>query len=493
MRRFRLLLLWSALLAVSASQAQDVYEFTYRFPDDPGKTVYKGLLFRNPDKTGFLRLTAINKKTGKKVVYDFSFSLNEYNPWRDIQQEGGVALQDDDSTRYWYAWTENFRIKEGTEPFDFDYLRLWFRQEKGKKEIEPCLRTPFDVKGRYLGNWEEPVINKLPAEADSSGKTVQRFQATGILSFKKNKSSSFSKAFLSSFFIPGELFREGTYTKKQVLNCRNNIRPTLHLINVINSRDEDISVNCIEDGKYTWNYFSIVAEYLELRFSEKKITGADFSVQAVRSALHNLRPGKDDIVVFFYSGHGFRWKGDTEYPFPQMGLYYGTPPSWNHMGAFSLNIEDVYKTLQKKGARLNLVLSDCCNTIVNRRRSEIKDTSDIAMLPGVKYMNKRTVSALFLQARASLLVSAAERGQEANCSRLYNGFFTYSLYETMTATLHRAIPNPQWTDIIKETGERTLSLAAKYNFEQKIIFKYCPDAGAAATCVQYLGQGSLAR
>lgn len=470
-------------------QAQDVCEFTYRFPGDSSGAVYKGLVFRNKDNTGFIRMTTMNKKTGKRVLYDFSLTLNDYDFIK--QQEGGLKLTADDSTEYWYCWSENFKLKEGRELFDFDYLRFWFKKEKGKKDITPCTQTPFEVKGRYLGFLEEPVTGKIPPETDSAGNPVQPYRATGILSFKPVKNSSFSKAYLSTYFIPGELYREGMYTKNQVLACRNNSRPVLHLINVINSRDEDISANCIEDGKATSSYFSAIAEFLELRLVEKKLTGAAFNITAVRNAVNNLRPGKDDIVVFYYSGHGFRWKGDQDYPFPQMGLYSGVPPSWNHMGAFSLNLEEVYNTIRRKGARLNLVLGDCCNTIVNRRRSEIKDTTEIAMTPGLRYMNKRTVSALFLQTRGSLLVAAAEKGQAANCSTLYNGFFTNSLYAAMTEQLYKAVPDPQWMDIISDTDARTWELAAKYKFPQKIIYKYCAEGGG--DCKQYLGQNNAAR
>lgn len=485
MQRSRIFLLLLCLAPLSLLQAQDVYEFTYRFPGDSGKTVYSGLVFRNSDNNGFIRMSALNKKTGKRVLYDFSITLNEYD--LEKQQEGGLKLTDEDSTDYWYCWSENYKIKEGAELYDFDYLRFWFKRKKGSRVIEPCSSTPFEVKGRYLGFLEEPESGKIPAETDSLGNPIQPYQATGILSFKPHQGALFSKTFLSAYFIPGELFREGTYTKKQVLACRNNIRSVMHLVNVINSRDEDISVNCVEDGKAVSSYFSDIATFLELRFTEKKLTGAQFSISAVRAAIGNLRPGKDDIVIFYYSGHGFRWKGDTEYPFPQMGLYYGTPPSWNHMGAFSMNIEDIYKAIQRKGARLNLVLGDCCNTIVNRRRSEIKDTTDIAMQPGLKYMNMRTATALFLQTRASVLVAAAEKGQPANCSRVYNGFFTNSLLKTFTEFLFKPVPDPNWPDIIRATENKTYNLALQYGFTQNIIYKYCP-AGSGNACRQYLGQ-----
>ena len=465
---------------VNCLSAQDVFELTYQFKGDATKTIYKGLLITQQDGTGFLRLAAVNNKTNKRVLYDFSVSLNPYN-YGNRPMEGGLLLSGSDKTTYWYCWSENFNIKEGTEIFDFDYLRFWFRREEMKKLIEPCLKTPFDVSGRSMGRTEEPKVSSSAPSADK-----QQYGATGILSFKQLNNSSFTKAYLKDFFISSELFYEGAYTKKQILTARNNNKPVLYLISVINSKDEDISQNCMGDGKKVSGYFKLVTGSLEIPFVEKKITGNDFNVTAVKAAIKNIHPGKDDIVVFYYSGHGFRWKGDLDYPFPQLGLYYGKPPSWDHMGAFSMNMEDIYGEISAKGARLNLVMSDCCNTIVNRRRSEIKDTAKEQVEPGYYDMRKRAAITLFLQTKASLLISAAEKGQSAICSNTYNGFFTTSIINSIRMGLKITGPIPQWMDIVRKTESETSMLASQYKEQQNIIYKVC-NTKSFTPCIEDLG------
>jgi len=454
--------------------AQDIFELTYQFKGDPAKTIYKGLLVKNANGTGFLRLAANNNKTNKRVLYDFSITLNPYN-YGSRPMDGGLLLTAPDKTAYWYCWSENFNLKEGTEIFDFDYLRLWFRRENAKKVIEPCLTTPFKVTGRSMGFTEEPVVAQQ-----------EQYGETGILSFKELKNISFTKAYLKDYFINSELLSEGAYTRKQLLTIRNNTKPVLYLIAVINSKDEDISVNCIEDGKKVSSYFKRLTTSLEIRFVEKKLTGNDFNVTAVKAAIKNIHPGKDDIVVFYYSGHGFRWKGDIGFPFPQMGLYYGKPPSWDHMAAFSLNIEDIYSEIQAKGARLNLVMSDCCNTIVNRRRLEIKDTAKSQVGPGYYDISKRAAMALFLQTQASLLISAAEKGQASICSNSYNSFFTTSMINSIRMGLKTSGANPQWMDIVRKAEGETSTLASKYKEQQNIVYKVCNKSGQTA-CVEDLG------
>jgi len=457
--------------------AQQVFEITYQFPADAGKTVYRGLLVNKPDGTGFLRLSAINNRTNQRVLYDFSISLNPYDYWNK-PMEGGLQLTGPDKTIYWYCWSENYLLKEGTEISNFDYLQCWFRRAANSKLAEPCLETPFSVTGRSFGFGEEPVV---------SAKQQQGLQSTGLLSFKQLKNTSFTKTYLQNFFTSTELFNAGAYTYKQLLTARNRSKPVLYLLNVINSKDEDISVNCVEDGKKVSGYFKKLTGLLEIPMIEKKLTGNDFNAIAVKSAIKNLRPGKDDIVVFFYSGHGFRWKGDAGYPFPQLGLYYGRPPSWDHMAAFSINLEDIFREIQAKGARLNLVMSDCCNTIVNRRRSEIKDTLLPQIAPGYYDINKRTAMSLLLQSRSSLLISAAEKGQAANCSNSYNGFFTTSIINSIRMGLKASGIAPQWPDIVRKAGVETSELALKYSELQNIIYRVC-NIKASMPCTEFVGE-----
>ncbi|MEO7983750.1 MAG: caspase family protein [Bacteroidota bacterium] len=470
---------------VNNISAQDVFELTYRFPADPSQTVYKGLLINNTDGAGFLRLTAVNPKTQKRVLYDFTVTVKAYDYWKR-RLDGGLMLTTPEKENYWYCWSEDFKLKEGVEIFDFDYLRIWFRQDKTTKHIEPSLRIPFNVTGRGMSFMEAPVVGEYVPLSNASGNKQQQ---PGVMSFKQLSNASFTKTYLQDFFISSELISAGPYTKKQLSSIRNNNKPVLYLISVINSMDEDISENCIGDGKNVSEFFQNVASTLDTRFSEKKITGINFTITAVRTAIKNLHPGKDDIVVFFYSGHGFRWKGDLEYPFPQLGLYYGTPPSWNHMGAFSINMEDIFRDLQGKGARLNLIMSDCCNTIVNRRRSEIKDTVQSTAVPGYNDMNVRTAMSLFLQAKGSMLISAAEKGQAANCSTSFNGFFTTSLINTLRKDMKITGPAPQWIDIVNRTGAETAKLAGAYKEEQKIIYRVC-IAKQIIGCINELGENT---
>ena len=468
---------------INSVSAQDVFELTYQFKYDTTKTVYRGFLVNNGDATGFLRLTAINNNTRKRILYDFAISLK---PYLAQDTKAGLMFADSVNGTYWYCRSEDFDIKEGNEIFNFDYLRFWFKQDSFNRKTEPCLETPFIIDDSYLQLKAEPQVVVKTSEAGSKVQAQLQNSKTGILSYKQLKTSSFTKTYLRQFFTSSELFYEGNYTKKQIIKVRNNDKPVLYLISVVNTDDKDISETCIEDGKRVTSYFKRVANFLSLPITVKIIKGNDFTVNAVTAAIKNIHPGKDDIVVFHYSGHGFSYKDDEKYPFPQMALYYGTPPTWPYMKASSINMGEIFAAIKAKGARLNMVMSDCCNTAIKKRRSEIPDTVLAQIPPGYYDMNKRTAIALFLRARTSMLISAAKQGQLAIGSRTYSGFFTTSIIESIRMGLKKTRPDPQWMDIIKGAESRTLDLAIKYEKEQNIIYKVC-DSKVNTPCIQHLG------
>lgn len=458
--------------------AQEVYELTYQFRDDSTRTIYRGLLFSNSDSTGFLRLTAINKKTKKRVLYDFTVSLKSNET---SEKKKSFLLTDSLSGTFLFASSDEFAIKEGKQITHIDKLQLWFKQDSLKRRIEPSLQTPYRTENVLLQQKNDRQITRLMSEPDSAGIAKLLYEKTGITSVKRLRLSSFSKSYLRQYFTNSELYYEGQYSKKQVLAVRNNTKPVLYLISVVNTGDDDIKTTCIADGKNVTHFFNRVASKLGLPYVERAIQGNNFNAVNVRAAIKSIYPGKDDIVIFHYSGHGFSYKDDDQNLFPEMALYYGTPPNWVTLKKSSINIEEIFNAIKAKGARLNLVLSDCCNTFIKKRRDEIIDTVDRDR--GDKEINVRVAMSLFLKAKTSMLISAATKGQKARGSVSYNGFFTTSFLESLGLGLMSMDVDLQWKNIIEETEGATMKLATEYKTTQNIIYRVC-DTKNNVPCVQ---------
>ncbi len=242
----------------------------------------------------------------------------------------------------------------------------------------------------------------------------------------------------------------------------------MFLIAVIDSHDDSIGKRCetdLDDIKYA---FEDYADWIDADMIEPKIIEGDrFGKAAVNDAVTNWLPSQHlrntDIVVFYYSGHGFRYPQDVS-DYPRMWLKTG-----NDKNIENNNLrmkEDIYDRIVKMGAGLNLVLSDCCNTTVagdnadfdnvtvpNRKHETHKrqhpgneDESDDDMDNGDK---------LFTPDRPlSILATAAGKGELAGGTEDAGGFFTYYFLDALDACIYDEKLQPDWKAIFGYADEK---------------------------------------
>jgi hypothetical protein len=213
----------------------------------------------------------------------------------------------------------------------------------------------------------------------------------------------------------------------------------------------------VVDKNATYNTFKDVAEFLKLNFRPTVIDGDNFTKKNVDKALLSLNPSKQDIVIFYYSGHGYNISNSpTLYPnldlrdktFQQVG------------GEYTMNIENVYNTVRAKGARLNLVISDCCNSdpfLANNISTDGPTTRTSSI--GWNYKN---CSALFMdQSPFSLLVTAAAKGELSAGNSNKGGIFTFNLRESLEKSFSPFAKQVSWNDLIASARTQTILTAKR--------------------------------
>ncbi len=95
-------------------------------------------------------------------------------------------------------------------------------------------------------------------------------------------------------------------------------RTKLILVVVSNTLDPEIGKGCGEDIKSIRSMFKALSQQMKFNFLELVVAGADYAKKNIFDTIEVLTPGPNDIVVFYYSGHGFSFEHDADKRFPQV-------------------------------------------------------------------------------------------------------------------------------------------------------------------------------
>lgn len=166
----------------------------------------------------------------------------------------------------------------------------------------------------------------------------------------------------------------------------------------------------------------------------------------------------DDIIVFYYIGHGGRPSSDSNYiknhPYPQMCLA-------QHDQNKFIPLEWIDEQLRNKGARLAITLGMCCNNISNE--ISVKDAPNFTSSYSPIYMsaNKRKrIQKLFFNTRGNVLATSASPGQTSGCFQIapdnplfpnpanYRDRYTYAICSFFQTELDKCNQSLDWNDFL---------------------------------------------
>ena len=135
---------------------------------------------------------------------------------------------------------------------------------------------------------------------------------------------------------------------------------TLHAIIFADSYDETIGESCLLDFEMMTAEMKATAQALKVNFEPYFFTDADFTAAMANEVLEGLTVASDDIIFFYYTGHGARSPGDkTRWP----QLAFKDDNQQTTVNTF-ISLHEVDQILAKKGAKFRVVLADCCNSVV---------------------------------------------------------------------------------------------------------------------------------
>lgn len=242
----------------------------------------------------------------------------------------------------------------------------------------------------------------------------------------------------------------------------------LILVIVANTRDPEIGKGCRKDIKSIRHMFEELSKHMKFSFLDLVVAEADYSKKNILNAIEMLTPGYNDIVVFYYSGHGFSYEKDTGNQFPQIDMR--SHPADNNIEVINnntQNLKDLFELVKSRGARLNIVIGDCCNSLIEFKR-KFKGGDDnirLAERPPI-VINKQTCETLFCDYTASILVAAADKGEYAVSDEEIGSIFTFNFTNNLKILMNKAVDPKNglpWGKLLEETRQKTYELSQTYD------------------------------
>jgi len=198
------------------------------------------------------------------------------------------------------------------------------------------------------------------------------------------------------------------------------------------------------------------------------VDGDNFTQSYFLSKLEQLQPKTNDIVVFLYTGHGFRWDDqDDRYPY----LAFTTNSYMPIDKTTTLSLSAIYGNIVAKGARLNIVVNNSCNSSIGL--NQMTTSTFLATMPNNNFSTEN-LNTLFMKSSGSVLANAASPDEYAWCNSANGGFFTQSFLQAFRQEIS-ALNNetPDWNTMVSNainyTREKTSSDACPNCEEQNGI------------------------
>ncbi len=240
------------------------------------------------------------------------------------------------------------------------------------------------------------------------------------------------------------------------------VAQTLHGIIFANTGNRGIGESVGVDFKRMELEMTTIAKAIGYSLKKYNYYGStsNFNRENLDKVLNNLTCASNDIVYFYYSGHGGRAENENT-QFPEMCLFVNDENFNSRSQLYPLY--DVYTQIKKKNPRLTIVMGDMCNSII-----EGYYRNDNTASKGATILSKTTTDVyknLFLNTKGGLIAASSEPGHTSGCyifkedGKYYHagGYLTHS-FLTMLQYFVTRNENVNWESLMNNTVAVTRKL-----------------------------------
>jgi hypothetical protein len=267
------------------------------------------------------------------------------------------------------------------------------------------------------------------------------------------------------------------------------INGTLHVIVAADTNDSSIGPSAKTDldnmHKLVWD----ISQHAGLALIGGAIAGDDFTSSNVSAAINGLTVGPNDVVFFFYSGHGVNLR-DSRWPAMDFQDKKDKP-----------NLTEVRDKLKQKGPRLLIVMADTCNHIIGGQGgSQFSRATE----------KPENYKELFVNYSGTIIASGSKPGEYSWGNKARGGLYVDAFLKSLSQELASS-GRPSWEALMKRANSPLMANNGKrQNPQSKVEVYYTetidcnitpqlpecetgpPSGGDGYTCVSdYYQKGNL--
>lgn len=429
------------LACCSTTVSQQVFEINTRLPGR-GNHPAKALLVYNKDGSGFIRMNWYDSVKKRQVISDLDL---EQAFMRQFPGENAFPVLND--TALIFNRAVPVKTIKGSSSFPAEDFTFWMIRDPSNSLKFLPYTGPLPDFG------DNSFYKKFYIQYEPSMPPIGFIDSAGFISYKPIAPKQLTGALLKNYFSSGELVYPYPVTVPQLWTIREKNDATLFLITVTDNLDEKIKATTALDKKNVEGFFSNAARVINLKLKSVALQGENFNLSKVERTIRELKVGKNDVVVFAYSGHGFSYTNDPAFQYPQLALWHGVQNE-AFFRTQSINLETIFNRIHAKGARLTVVIGDCCNTDAGITRKIEDEPPRLMMLPRMPPILRRNYMHLLMEARGAYIACAAQKGEPAAGDVNKGGFFTSSLIKHLNRKINSRIdfdPQAVWTSVLADT------------------------------------------
>lgn len=221
---------------------------------------------------------------------------------------------------------------------------------------------------------------------------------------------------------------------------------TVHAIIACNTIDNSIGVGMTSDMKNMRNAIQIIVSTLDCEYEEKVFDGNSCTKANITNYINNMDVERDDIVIFFYGGHGTHALDNESDPWPQMCMN-------TNIESLFMPVASVEKLINAKHPKLRIILTNCCN----KEQSGVTIKPLYAQSTGPTMLSDYNAAAfkkLFLETKGKVMMTSSKLGQYSWCGT-NGGLFTNYLLDVFDAIGMNKL-SADWETVCNKTHDKTL-------------------------------------